>query len=253
MLDVSASGVIWLFSTMDQEPEPSEKPTTRPPDLSGPPNLSTPANTPPPDLKKPDLAPPTMRPPDFTPPPSVPPISIPTPSPAPAPTSFGPPPSIPIPEEAKKKPKVELPDPDEVKVGDLAPFNTRVIAALIDSGVGFCLYLVLTIILPGALDFLGSLVWLGYTFTKDSIPFLGGQSIGKKVMKLKVLTTDEKPLTGDWKTGAIRNLTMLIAPVEFVVLLLREEKPQKGIRLGDEFAKTRVFFIGEPAVPATEE
>ena len=140
-----------------------------------------------------------------------------------------------------------------MKVGDIAPFNTRVIAALIDSGVGFCVYIVLTMILPPALDFIGSLAYLGYIFTKDSLPFLDGQSLGKKVMKLKALTVEGKPLTGDWKTGVLRNLPLIISPVELIVLLLREEKPEKGRRLGDDFAKTRVIFVGDGTPVATED
>ncbi len=232
---------------MDQD-EP-QKPTLRPPDLSGPPELSKPtlsgpAGTPPPDLKAPDLAPP----PSFTPPPPS--FSPPPPTPAPAiESSFAPPPTIPIPEEAKKKVREEIPDPDEVKAGDLAPFNTRVIAALIDYAAVFMASIVLMKILPGFLSSVVSLASLGYILTKDSLPFLGGQSIGKKVMKLRAVTADGKPLTGNWQTGILRNAFLIIAPVELLVLLLREEKPEKGRRLGDDFAKTKVIVEEVAAAP----
>ena len=231
--------LIGLFSTMDQDSEP-QKPTTRPPDLSGPPELSKPtlsgpSGTPPPDLKMPDLAPP---------PPSLPPPSFPPPPSAPAPVnegSFAPPPVVAIPESAKKKVKEEVPDPDEVKAGDLAPFNTRIIAAVIDYGAVIIASIVLGSILPSILSSVVSLAALGYILTKDSLPFLGGQSIGKKVMKLRAVTADGKPLTGNWEKGVLRNAFLIIAPVELVVLLLREEKPEKGRRLGDDFAKTKVI------------
>lgn len=241
---------------MDPETESSEKPTVRPPDLSvPPPNLSQPVLSPPPSFRPPDLSGPVSRPPDLAPPTSVPaPASKPVPSPAPAsstppPTSSFGPPTIPIPEEAKKKPRIVEPDEDEVKAGDLAPFNPRVVAAAIDCAVSMCLYIVLAIILPASMHFIGSLVSLAYLFTRDSIPFFDGQSIGKKVMKLKALTLDDKPLTGDWKTGVIRNIPMIIAPIELVVLLTREEKADRGRRLGDEWAKTKVIFLGEPTPP----
>lgn len=229
---------------MDQESEP-QKPNIRPPDLSGPPELSKPVLSgpavPPPDLKVPDLGPP---------PPSVPAPSIPLPSPVQEP-SFAPPPSIPIPEEAKKKPKEEVPDEDEVKAGDIAPFNTRIIAGAIDYAVVVCLYIVLSMILPNFMSKVLYLVGLGYILTKDSLPFLGGQSIGKKVMKLRAVTSDGQPLTGNWEKGILRNAFLLIAVVEVIVLLLREEKPEKGRRLGDDFAKTKVIVEADPVPPQT--
>lgn len=226
---------------MEQEPEP-QKPSIRPPDLSGPPELSKPVLSgpavPPPDLKAPDLAPPpsSVPPPSFTPPPSVP------------DTGFAPPPTIPIPEEAKKKVKEEAPDPDAVNPGDIAPFNTRIIAAVIDYGVVICIYIVFSFV-HSALGTLASLAGIGYILTKDSLPFLGGQSIGKKVMKLRAVTWDGEPLTGNWEKGALRNAFLFISIVELVVLLLREEKPEKGRRLGDDFAKTKVIVEAEPVPP----
>ncbi|MBX3743049.1 MAG: RDD family protein [Akkermansiaceae bacterium] len=154
-----------------------------------------------------------------------------------------------IPEEAKKKVKEVVPDEDEVKAGDIAPFNTRIIAALIDYGAIIIASLVLMKILPGFLSSVVSLASLGYILTKDSLPFLGGQSIGKKVMKLRAVTADGAPLTGNWEKGILRNAFLIIAPVELVVLLLREEKPEKGRRLGDDFAKTKVIVEAEPVVP----
>ena len=164
------------------------------------------------------------------------------------------PPTLPIPESAKKKPTTPAVDEEAVKTGDIAPFNTRIIAGAIDWGVGLCLYLVLVKILPWyALDFLGSFAWLAYMLTKDSLPFLDGQSIGKRVMKLRAVTNDGKPLTGNWQTGILRNAFLLIAPVEFVILLVREEKPEAGRRLGDDVARTKVIFVGDPVPPAPPE
>lgn len=208
---------------MDPESEP-QKPNIRPPDLKAP------------DLGPP---PPNIPAPSFTPPP---------PTPAPSEASFGPPPTMEIPEEAKKKVKEEVPDEDEVKVGDIAPFNTRVIAALIDWAIPMIIYVILIIMSP-KLSMIGWLLYLGYMLTKDSLPFLGGQSIGKRVMKLRAVRNDGTPLTGDWKTGLIRNAFLLISPVELLVLLLREEKPDKGRRLGDDFAKTKVIVVADPVAP----
>jgi uncharacterized RDD family membrane protein YckC len=153
-----------------------------------------------------------------------------------------------IPEEAKKKVKEVVPDEDEVKAGDIAPFNTRVIAAVIDWGVVLCITFVLSMI-HWILGYLANAAVIGYMLTKDSLPFLGGQSIGKKVMKIRAVTAEGAPLTGNWEKGILRNAFLIIAPVELVILLLREEKPEKGRRLGDDFAKTKVIVEAEPIVP----
>jgi uncharacterized RDD family membrane protein YckC len=195
---------------------------------------------PPPDLRTPDFAPP---------PPSIPAPSIPE-------VGFAPPPTIAIPESAKKKVKEEVPDEDAVKVGDIAPFNTRIIAGLIDSVVFYAVFWMVNLV-PGVPTILALLVAAAYTITKDSLPFLGGQSIGKKAMKLRAVTfVGEKPLTGDWKTGAIRNAFLavpFVGLVEFVILLTREEKPEKGRRLGDDFAKTKVIVVADDMVTVPPE
>jgi uncharacterized RDD family membrane protein YckC len=181
---------------------------------------------------------------------SPPPPSIPEPTPA----FVSGPPTIPIPESAKRKPSTPAIDEDAVKAGDIAPFNTRIIAGAIDWGIGLCLYIVLVKLLPGSmLDFLASAVWLGYLLTKDSLPFLDGQSVGKRIMKLRAVTADGQPLTGNWQTGILRNAFLVIAPVEFVILLVREEKPEAGRRLGDDIAKTKVIVVGDPVAPVPPE
>lgn len=138
-------------------------------------------------------------------------------------------------------------------MGDIASFNSRVVAALIDYGVGICLYIVVLAIPGSFLDFLAKLVLLAYLLTKDSLPLLDGQSVGKRVMKLRAVTNEGKPLTGNWQTGILRNAFQVIAPVELIILLTREEKPEAGRRLGDDVAKTKVIFVGDPVPPAPPE
>lgn len=122
-------------------------------------------------------------------------------------------------------------------------FNTRLIAAVIDWVLATGIYIALIMILPG---FTGKLAWLvaiAYIITRDSLPFLGGQSVGKKAMKIKVVTLDDKALTGNWEAALIRNGVLLIpffGFIEVFILLTREDKPERGRRLGDEWAKTKV-------------
>lgn len=142
---------------------------------------------------------------------------------------------------------------DSTEPGSLAPFNTRLIAALIDSVIAAGLYILLLFILPGILSLVAWLVFFAYYVTRDSLPFLDGQSIGKKAMKLRAVTFDNQPLTGNWEKGLIRNGVLIIpffAIIEIVVLLTREDKADRGIRLGDEWAKTKVIVVPPSLPPA---
>ena len=187
---------------------------------------------------------PTPPPPDiprYTPP--VPSILIPT-----VETTVAQPPS-------QLTPKLKLRVAQELEIhisphGALAPFNTRVIAAGIDGLLALGLSITAWVILPGTLG--TSLLWLlgpAYLVTRDSLPFLGGQSIGKKAMHLQALTLDGESLAGNWQPGLLRNVALaipLFAFVELFILLTREDKPEHGRRLGDEWANTKVIVV-QPA------
>ncbi|MDX2246499.1 MAG: RDD family protein [Bacteroidia bacterium] len=87
---------------------------------------------------------------------------------------------------------------------------------------------------------LGWIVGIGYGLTRDSLPFLDGQSLGKKLLKLRAVTDDGQSLSGNWGPGIIRNVVLFIpffGIVELIVLLTNKE----GKRLGDQWAKTKVI------------
>jgi uncharacterized RDD family membrane protein YckC len=133
---------------------------------------------------------------------------------------------------------------DEDAGEELASFNSRFMAGVIDLVVASGLAIGLMILLPSILDSLGKLVGVAYMVTRDSLPFLGGQSVGKKAMKIRALTQDGKVLTGNWEASLIRSGVLIIpffAFLELYILLTREEKPEQGYRLGDEWAKTKVI------------
>ena len=118
----------------------------------------------------------------------------------------------------------------------------RLIAGVIDVVIGVALASLITIILP-KLSMIGYALQLGYWLTKDALPFLQGKSVGKKVMGLRAVTTDGKPLTGNWKASAIRNVFLYIALIEAIILFIRKDDPaKKGLRLGDDFAGTKVIL-----------
>jgi len=93
------------------------------------------------------------------------------------------------------------------------------------------------------ISFLTYLVWGLVMLTKDSLPFLEGQSLGKKVMKMKAVKEDGSSLSADWISGATRNILLAIpvaGVIECFILLTRSGNPGDGLRLGDDWAKTKV-------------
>ena len=142
---------------------------------------------------------------------------------------------------------------DEPLTGNLAPLSTRILAILIDVVVMVGLQIAVSLILPGFASRIAWLVGVGYLVARDSLAFMGGQSVGKKVMKLKVVTMDGKSLVNNWEPALIRNAVLAIpffAFVELVVLLTREDKPERGRRLGDEWGKTKVIIAPDASAAA---
>jgi len=140
-------------------------------------------------------------------------------------------------------------DDDDELVSDVITFNTRATAAVIDGVISTGITILLSLLLPTTIAMFGG---LAYLMVRDSLPFLGGQSVGKKAMKIQVVTLTGKSLVSDWQTALIRNGPLLIplfAFVELYILLNREEKPERGRRLGDEWAKTKVIPETKPPLP----
>jgi uncharacterized RDD family membrane protein YckC len=136
--------------------------------------------------------------------------------------------------------------------GSEAPFNPRFIAGLIDVGVVVGLEIVLSIVLPHALHFVISLIGLAYLLLRDALPFLNGQSIGKKAMKLKAVDESGKSLSGNWQASAVRNVSLLIPFVDLIILWQKSQQPNtRLLRLGDEWAKTHVVVAPDdaPVIP----
>lgn len=154
--------------------------------------------------------------------------------------------------DAAPKPKVSVTSDEEEAPapGSEATFNNRVVAGLIDSLVGVALYIVVIVIMPAKLHILGNLVYLAYTLTKDCLPFLGGQSVGKKAMRMQAVLNDGTSLAGNWQAGILRNAFMLISPVELFILWSKNEKGAPLRRLGDDYAKTKVIMVAETPDPA---
>ena len=117
-------------------------------------------------------------------------------------------------------------------IGKKADKGERIVAAFIDMIIASILFGIFRNPLGGGLS-------MAYMLTRDALPFLEGQSIGKKLLKLRAVKDNGKPLTDDWGSSVIRNIPLIIPVVSFIELIvyLTNEKEQ---RLGDQFAHTHV-------------
>ena len=82
------------------------------------------------------------------------------------------------------------------------------------------------------LDTIIFIAGLVYLLLRDSL--MGGQSIGKKIMKYKAVREDGSSLNGDFVASLTRNIGFFAIVVDPIFVLI--DKP----RLGDTLAKTKV-------------
>ncbi len=99
------------------------------------------------------------------------------------------------------------------------------------------------ICIPVALiPILGWILVPAYLLTRDALPFLDGQSIGKKLVGIRAVDANGASLSGNWGPALVRNIVLFIPAfplVELIVLLTNEDTQ----RLGDQWAKTRVVTV----------
>jgi uncharacterized RDD family membrane protein YckC len=106
----------------------------------------------------------------------------------------------------------------------------RLLAALIDW---------LIIALFSATGF-GAIIGIAYLLTKESLPIFEGQSIGKKLLRIKVVDSDTYlPIRNVYEKSLIRNITLLIPVFQFIDALMIFSTDRK--RFGDQWAKTIVI------------
>lgn len=123
-------------------------------------------------------------------------------------------------------------------------FNTRIKAVLIDLGILFLVWifvLVLAIsVFENDYEFIyyynfSSSLFLSLFFCKD---IFGGQSIGKRIYKLKVVDNRGKNLNST--KLILRNLFYYIAPVEFFMIVYNDNK-----RIGDIVIGSKLTRVNE--------
>lgn len=128
---------------------------------------------------------------------------------------------------------MELMNPPTFALAPKATAGARIGAYLID---------VILVALVGWIPILGWLVVLGYMLTRDALPFLDGQSIGKKLVGLRTVDEHGAALTGNYGPSVVRNVVLFIPffpLIELIVLLTNADT----MRLGDNWAKTRVVVV----------
>lgn len=188
---------------------------------------------------------PVIPPPDLSRPPPPP------PSPLEGMPKSSPPPLASAGKSAAKVNLAGLREEGTAPAKGLASLNIRITAAAIDMVVALGISVGLVLILPAFAGKLAGLIGIAYLVLRDSLAFLGGQSVGKKAMKLKAVTLDGKSLVSNWEAALVRNGVLIIpffGLVELFILLNREDKPERGRRLGDEWAKTQVIVEPRPLV-----
>lgn len=190
---------------------------------------------------------------DETPKPDIPKPNIPKPSiPAPNLTRRDSAPPVSAVETGAMEPRAqkaeELTEEEEAAPVAESILHKRIIGGIIDYAISLGIYFLAAMILP---DFLGKVAWalqIGYMLTRDALPFLKGQSLGKKAMSLRAVTSDGEPLTNNWQASIIRNIPFaipILPIVEVIILYTRENDPKTGLRLGDDFANTKVVVSEE--------
>jgi len=112
----------------------------------------------------------------------------------------------------------------------LATPMERLLAALID---GILIALV-------SVTGIGSVLGLIYHLIKDALPFLDGQSLGKKLVKIRVVHADtNQPITNDYEKAMIRSVSLII-PI-FNIIDAFMVFSQDRARFGDQWARTIVI------------
>lgn len=116
--------------------------------------------------------------------------------------------------------------------GQIPLFEERMIAFFIDSVIVFGLSMFPKI---------GWMFGLMYFLLKDALFFAGGQSFGKKLMKIQAVSNlRQEPLVSHPQKSLIRNIILLIPILNLLEIYLFLFRTQ---RLGEKWSETSVISI----------
>ena len=126
----------------------------------------------------------------------------------------------------------------ELTTSNQASIRDRFLGGLIDWLVVIALAYVLRGLVGWSLSYLIS---TAYILVRDALPFLDGQSIGKKIIKTRSVHEDSgAPITNDYRTAFLRNILLFIPIAGLIDALFIFNGERK--RLGDKMAKTIVVY-----------
>ena len=113
---------------------------------------------------------------------------------------------------------------------ELATAGERFLANLLDAFVA---------LVPAFIPIAGWIWAILYMWTKDALPFLGGQSVGKKALRIRVVNLETgKPIKGDYGAALVRQLSLAIPFFGFFDACMVFSAERR--RFGDKWAKTVV-------------
>ena len=126
----------------------------------------------------------------------------------------------------------QTPDQEQAGLGD------RLLGILIDEAVIIVIGFFIGNVLGWKLSYL---LAAAYMMVRDALPFLDGQSIGKKVMKTRAVYEDSSaPLTNDYRASILRNILLIVPLIGLIDALFIFSGDKK--RLGDKIGKTIVIY-----------
>lgn len=107
----------------------------------------------------------------------------------------------------------------------------RCLAALIDLAIVGVFSLI---------PILGWLVGAAYFFLKDALVFMDGQSVGKRVMKMRVVAyPDLISIKNDYRSSAMRQITLILPIFNIIDMLMVFSTDRR--RFGDQLSGTMVI------------
>ncbi len=122
-------------------------------------------------------------------------------------------------------------NPEQPLLWEKVALSERLLAALVD------------LVIVVGLSFFPRIGWmfgLIYHLTRDSLPFLNGQSFGKKIFNLRtIILPHYASMTGAAEKSVIRGLVSIIPGLNVVDLWFLITRK---VRLADEWAETRVVY-----------
>lgn len=125
---------------------------------------------------------------------------------------------------------MEIEDKDYIVGYPLATPTDRILAGLID-------WLIIGLL---SITGFGAILGIGYLLTKESLPLFDGQSVGKKLLGIRVVDNETyKSIRNQYEKSLIRNITLLIPVFQFIDAFMIFSSDRK--RFGDQWAKTIVI------------